>query len=256
MTDAVPQGAEEAALAALAAEPMRQPVQQKPTLRGCHACGQVQQVPSGAQHAQRFGCVRCGHRLLGGLGAPRHRTAALALTGLVIYPLAVTVPVMSITHMGQVYSTGVLDGAITLLAEGELLVGLAVLLASVVLPLIKLMLLLVLDLMPTRLRPKHRGFAWLLVEVTGRWGMLDVLLVAVLVAAMKLGDLVAVEAGPGAGLFTALVVISLLAASLFDPHALWERGASTANSLTAPSAVTSAGPAATVADPLHTKESM
>jgi len=60
-----------------------------------------------------------------------------------------------------------------------------------------------------------------LVEHSGRWGMLDVLLVAVLVAALKLGDLVAVEPGPGATVFATFVVMSLIASATFDNHALW-----------------------------------
>ena len=60
------------------------------------------------------------------------------------------------------------------------------------------------------------------VEFTGRWGMLDVLLVTLLIAVVKLGDVVQVAPGPAALAFTAVVVLSLLAAATFDPHALWE----------------------------------
>jgi len=61
-----------------------------------------------------------------------------------------------------------------------------------------------------------------LVEWTGRWGMLDVLLVAILVAVLKLGDLMTVSAGPGLLAFTACVTLSLFAAASFDPHGLWD----------------------------------
>lgn len=52
--------------------------------------------------------------------------------------------------------------------------------------------------------------------------MVDVLLVAVLVAMVKLGDLVEVTPGPGVAAFTAVVLLSLIASALFDPHAIWE----------------------------------
>jgi paraquat-inducible protein A len=61
-----------------------------------------------------------------------------------------------------------------------------------------------------------------MVEFLGRWGMVDVLLVAVLVAVVKLGDLVTVTPGPGVLAFGSVVVLSLLASAAFDPHALWE----------------------------------
>ena len=63
-----------------------------------------------------------------------------------------------------------------------------------------------------------RVLIWRLVEWSGRWGMLDVLLVASIVAMVKIGDLVSIEPGIGAIVFTAMVFLSLLAAMSFDPH--------------------------------------
>ena len=186
-------------------------------LRGCTACGLVQQLPGDG----RWCCARCGHRLGGGRRV-RHRTAALALAGVIVFPVAITMPVMTVERLGHRHAAGVLDGATALLAHGEWLVGAVVLLASVVLPACKLAGLLTLDLVADRLRPRLRARTWHLIELTGRWGMLDVLLVAVLVAVLKLGDLVAVSPGPGAVAFTLMVLLSLLAALSFDPHALYD----------------------------------
>ena len=72
------------------------------------------------------------------------------------------------------------------------------------------------------MRHHHRALTYQLVELTGRWGMLDVLRVALLVAVLKLGDFVEVSAGPGALAFGTCVVLSLLASASFDPHSLWE----------------------------------
>jgi paraquat-inducible protein A len=60
------------------------------------------------------------------------------------------------------------------------------------------------------------------IEAAGRWGMIDVLLVAVTIAAVKLGDLVVVTPGPGVVAFGACVVLSLAASAVFNPHAIWE----------------------------------
>ena len=68
----------------------------------------------------------------------------------------------------------------------------------------------------------HRALTYRLVEWTGRWGMLDVLLVAILVAALKLGDVMDVTPGPAAAAFAVCVVLSLLATALFDPRSVWE----------------------------------
>ena len=91
-----------------------------------------------------------------------------------------------------------------------------------IIPLTKLVALLILAGGGRTLGDEHRALTYHLVEWTGRWGMLDVLLVAMLVAALKLGDIVNVTPGPGVIAFAAVVLMSLLAAASFDPHSLWK----------------------------------
>lgn len=128
---------------------------------------------------------------------------------------------LRIEKFGHYNESGIIEGTFTLLAGGHVLVGIVVLLCSVILPLAKLAGLLILSTGAFLKNRRHRAWTYHLVEWTGRWGMLDVLLVAVLVAALKLGDMVQVSAGPAAVAFTAVVVLSLLSAASFDPHALW-----------------------------------
>jgi len=191
--------------------------------RGCTLCGLVQIVPEvGRREIAR--CARCGHRLLDPLRAARHarNTAAAALAGLVLYPLAIGLPVLSIERFGTVREASIWSGSLAMLRRGEVLVGLTVFVCSVVLPLAKLLALLVITGGGRRLRPRLRLRTHRLVELAGRWGMLDVLLVALTVAWLKLGELVQVRPGPGAVAFTACVLASLLASAWFDPHAVWE----------------------------------
>jgi paraquat-inducible protein A len=139
-----------------------------------------------------------------------------------MYPLAMTLPVMSVERFGHRHEAGILEGTTQLLAGGHFLIGLVVLVCSVVIPLLKLLALLGLSTGGGFLIHEHRALTYHLVEWTGRWGMLDVLLVALLVAFMKLGDLVEVHPGPGAAAFLSVVLLSLLAAAAFDPHRLWD----------------------------------
>jgi paraquat-inducible protein A len=151
-------------------------------------------------------------------------TAAVALASLILYPLAVTLPVLKVQQMGHRTESSILEGIATLLADGQILVGLIVLVCSVIFPLTKLIALLMMSLGGARWlsRSHHKAWVYHLIEWTGRWGMLDVLLVAILVAALKLGNMVEVTAGPGALAFGACVVLSLIASAIFDPHSLWE----------------------------------
>ena len=110
----------------------------------------------------------------------------------------------------------------TLLGSGHILIGLIVFACSIVLPLGKLIAMLVLSAGGFGLAQRHRMLTYRVVEFTGRWGMLDVLLVAILVAIVKLGDLLTITPGPAALAFTCCVLLSLLATASFDPHSLWE----------------------------------
>lgn len=194
-----------------------------PRLAACPCCGLVHELePVAARRA--LACVRCGTTLWNPerRARSRSRVSAAALAGLVFYPLAISLPVLSFERFGHRSEASVWGGSLGLLREGELLVGLVVFLCSVVLPLGKLLGLLALSsgLLLRGARNRAATYRW--VEWTGRWGMLDVLLIAVTVAWVKLGDLVEVQAGPGALLFLGCVAMSLLAAAWFDPHALWE----------------------------------
>ena len=148
--------------------------------------------------------------------------AAFALAALILYPLAVTLPMLRVEQFGHRNDSSILTGTATLLASGHLFVGLIVLLCSIVLPLGKLIAMLALTTAGFLMRREHRALTYHVVEWAGRWGMLDVLLVALLVAVLKLGDFVEVTAGPAAFAFTCCVVLSLLATAAYDPHSVWQ----------------------------------
>jgi len=194
-----------------------------PTLGACHCCGQVHRLPTVPANSVAC-CVRCA-AVIRHAAHPRSsaRTAALASAALIIYPFALLMPVMQIERLGHTTDASIWAGMVGLLAEGHLFVGLAVLLFSVIAPVFKLGALFV--LCAGVLEPRDRATTYRLVEFVGRWGMVDVLLVAILVAAVKLGDLVEVTPGPGVIAFGTVVVLSLIASAMFDPHAIWERDA-------------------------------
>lgn len=197
--------------------------------RACGTCGLVQRVPplAGRQVAH---CPRCRGVVARAVGAPRplgdlggnHWTAAASLAALILYPLAVGLPFLTVERLGHRHAASILESSVELLAHGELLVGLVVFLCSVVLPLGKLTGLLLISTSRGWMRRRHRALTWHAIELTGRWGMIDVLLAAVLIAMLKLGDLVQVDPGPGLLAFTSCVGLSLVAGASFDPHALWE----------------------------------
>lgn len=190
------------------------------SLTTCPYCGLLQHCPAlTAQQLAR--CQRCrtplhyGHRR-----RDNYVSAATASAALILFVPAVTLPIMRLEQLGHVHDSSILGGAITLAQHGDVVVAGVVLLCSVVIPVGKLLALLWLSCGP-RLSAPRLALTYRTVEHLGRWGMVDVLLLAVLVAALKLGDLVALSPGPAALLFTLMVILSLLAAAWFDPRLLW-----------------------------------
>jgi paraquat-inducible protein A len=190
-------------------------------LLGCKMCGQVQYVspPSPGHRAE---CVRCGETLLRGQSFPRARTAAFALAALFLYVPANIYPVMIMEYLGRETENTVWAGVKALYHDGMWGVAAIVFCASILVPLLKLIGLLILV--------SSRGARWQrtrtqihrLISMIGPWAMLDVFLLAIMVALIRFGSFATVIPGPGVIAFTAVVVLTLLASASFDPQLIWE----------------------------------
>ena len=195
--------------------------------KACPCCALVQSVPR-IPPGHVATCARCSAVVADPRRRTEHptRTFAAALAALLLYPVAISLPIMELERFGHRTEASIWGGSVGLLRQGDVLVGGVVLLCSVVLPLGKLVSLLVITGARSRMSARLRARTWRAVQLTGRWGMLDVLLIAVVVAWLKIGDIVQVTPGPAALAFTACVLLSLLASAWFDPHALWPEEAS------------------------------
>jgi paraquat-inducible protein A len=189
----------------------------------CETCGLVQQLdplPPGTAAE----CARCSS-FLGAAGRGRlDATVALTLAALVLYVPANIYPILSM-HLYGVYSEStVWDGVVSLAQHEQWFVAIVVFMASIAIPLLKLfgLLFLVLTARVSRARRlRNRTRLYKFIDAIGPWAMLDVFLLAVLVALVKLGDLATVLPGPGLIAFTAMVVFTLLASASFDPRLIW-----------------------------------
>lgn len=193
-------------------------------LKACHCCGLVQRVPP-VPKGQRARCARCGTtvRKPAPLLSGNEWSGAAAWTALLIYPFGILLPVLEVRQFGQVNTASIWDGTWDMIFSGEVIVGTVILLCSIVIPFVKLVGLIAITGGRLFLSKRRRALTWRLLELIGRWGMIDVLLVALVVAIVKLGDVVEMRPGPGVFAFTACVSLSLVSSALFDPHALWER---------------------------------
>lgn len=193
-------------------------------LRACHCCGLVHEVQP-LERNQEAVCVRCRSRLDSGRRSGRQSSArcfAAALGGLILYFPAILLPILEIEKMGHHHATSLLGGTIDLIWQGSLFVGVIVLVFSIILPLIKLLALLELSYIGLT-HCQHQAWTYRVVEWAGRWSMMDVLLLALLVTLVKLGDLVSFRLGPAVLAFVMCVLMSMIASVMFDPHAIWEQ---------------------------------
>ncbi len=192
-------------------------------LRACHCCGMVQSIPKLA-NGERAACVRCGSRVNDASSDAllvANRCLAAAVGSLALYAPAITLPIIEIEKLGHHHHASLLGGTLDLLASGNWFVGIVVLLFSILLPLVKLVGLIELSWMGMTHR-RHRAWTYRLVEWAGRWSMMDVLLLALLVALVKIGDLVEFRIGIGVVAFVMCVIMSMVASILFDPHSIWD----------------------------------
>jgi paraquat-inducible protein A len=193
-------------------------------LRACPRCGLIQRVPAVAPGNEAH-CSRCDARLPQPGSRSNQLTVMIALAALICYPVGISLPVLRMEKLGYVNEASVWSGSIALLTEGQVAVGLIVLVCSIIIPILKLLGLLILSARPPSIHVHHQARIYRAIEQLGKWGMIDVLLVAVVIAALKLGDIVSVTPGPGLVAFTACVLLSLIAAATFDPHAIWDQNA-------------------------------
>ena len=156
----------------------------------CHICELVMpQTEAVCAHGHLY-CPRCGERLHLRKRNSVQRTWALVIAAVVCYVPANLLPIMTVTSLGQVQSDTIISGAIFLLMHGMWPLALVVFVASVLVPLVKLVILIYLlvsvQLRSTR-RPRDRTRLYRITEAVGRWSMVDVYVVTILVALVRLG---------------------------------------------------------------------
>jgi len=190
----------------------------------CHECGLLSRLPDRAAHGAE--CPRCGAELHVRKRNSLQRTTALVIAAAICYAPANLLPIMTVTTLGRVQSDTIMSGVVYFLLHGDWPLAVVIFTASIFVPIAKLLILSFL------LISVHRGSAWRPVERTrlyrlteaiGRWSMVDIYVVTILVALVRLGNLATIEANAGAVFFGSVVVLTMLAAESFDPRLIWDR---------------------------------
>jgi len=191
-------------------------------LVSCETCSLLSRP---AEAAEPGYCPRCG----GELAWRRHHsiqyTWALVIAAAICYIPANVLPVLTTTALGSADSDTIMGGVVLLYTTGSWPLALIVLVASVMVPLGKLVALTY--LLVTVQRGSLGGTGdrtrlYRMVELIGRWSMLDVFVDTFTVALVQLQPLMSVQPGPGVLFFAAVVVLTMIAAESFDPRLIWD----------------------------------
>jgi paraquat-inducible protein A len=156
---------------------------------------------------------------------PLSTTWALVIAAAILFIPANTLPVLTTTTLGDTESDTILSGVVYLYQSGSWPLALIVLVASVIIPLAKLVALGHLLICVQRGAAQHaqdRARLFRLVAFVGRWSMLDVFVDAFIVALVQFDPLMSAAPGPGVVFFMAVVVLTMLASHSFDPRLLWQ----------------------------------
>jgi len=192
----------------------------------CHTCNLLVRRPAAGMH---WVCPRCGSAVHGmRISDSISRTWALLAAATLLLVPANLYPVMTVARFGQGEPNTILSGVVHLIEDGAWPLGLLVLFASFVVPISKIVVLVFLLVTVQRgssWRLRDRTLLYRLTEVIGAWSMVDIFLVGILVALVRMDGLATVFPGVGATFFGAAVILTMMAAHAFDPRLVWDHAA-------------------------------
>jgi paraquat-inducible protein A len=194
----------------------------------CHVCGLLSREPS---HRTTAGavtrCRRCGARLHARKPESLARSLAFLIAAAVFYVPANVLPILHTTAVGYDESDTIFSGIVALWSGRSWPLAILVFIASILVPTLKFLVLGFL------LWSTHRASRWALYDRTmlyrvidfiGRWSMLDVFVVALMVTLVQFRGLASIHPESGALAFALVVILMMYAAQAFDPRLMWDRG--------------------------------
>jgi paraquat-inducible protein A len=177
------------------------------------------------QEADEQICTRCGALVHARRPNSLVRTWALLITAAILYIPANLLPIMTVNSLGQGDPSTIMSGVIQLVQHGMIPIAAVVFIASILVPTFKLVGIALLLFSVQRRQPlsaRQRIVMYRFIEFIGRWSMLDIFVIAILVAVVNFGRLASIEANLGAIAFASVVILTMLAAVTFDPRLIWD----------------------------------
>lgn len=199
---------------------MSSPIENIVACPDCDLLQRIPEVPPGG----RARCLRCGRTIAVSKPASLDRTLALAIAAAVVLVIANAEPLMGLSAAGRQSSTTILGGVLEMWMQGHALTAILVAFCVIIAPAAYIACILAVLLAVRRPpAPSWTGMLMRMLAFNQPWAMVEVMLLGILVALVKIADLATVI--PGIGMFAAGALIALIAAMTvsFDPHEAWMR---------------------------------
>jgi len=187
-------------------------------MASCHVCYKL--APTTVHQ-----CPRCGSTMHLRKSDSIQRTLALLVTACLLYIPANLYPIMYTDQLGSTEASTIMGGVILLIELGSAPIAAVIFIFSVMVPSGKLMAMFYLVWTVKRhspLDPRQRSIMYRVTEFIGKWSMVDVFVVSILVALVHLGGLLVIRPGVAALSFAGVVIVTMIAAESFDSRLIWD----------------------------------
>jgi paraquat-inducible protein A len=194
-------------------------------LTTCHICHQIISLPK-EKRVTLLVCPRCGEKIHLRKHNSIQLTWALVMASIIFYIPANLLPMMHVQTFAGTQSDTIISGVLYFIETGSYMIAAVIFIASVIVPITKLVILVYLLLSvqyKSSLYLHQRKKLYVLTEIIGKWSMVDVYVVSIMIALVHFGGLTTIEAGEGANFFLLVVVATMVAAMQFDPKLIWDQ---------------------------------
>lgn len=171
-------------------------------------------------------CPRCGHHCGYRKKQCYQKTIALLLAAIILYIPSNLYPIMYTSYLGTNIGANIIDGVISIWGMKSYFVALVILLASICIPVMKILcmvLLLVVSKRGLMINPSRYNMLYRVVLFIGKWSMIDVFVVIIMSTVVRMSSLLTISPGIAIVCFCAVVIITMIAAEEFDERLLWDR---------------------------------
>lgn len=171
-------------------------------------------------------CKGCGAKIYTRTPQSLQITISLLITSMLFYIPANIYPIMTTSVLGDQIQSTILGGVVLFLESGSYLLAAVIFIASVLVPIAKMIALSWLCysvLTRKKIKQQELSYLYRVIEFIGKWSMIDVFVVAILVALIQLGELMSIQVGVAATAFALVVILTMLSAHQFDTRLLWDK---------------------------------